>query len=226
VKDVDRFEQWKTDFDGLIAKNAVPQLSTIRLGADHTQGLGVGKPTPYACVADNDEAVGKLIEHISNSSIWAQSAIFILEDDAQNGPDHVDAHRSIAFVVSPYTKRKYLDNTMYSTSGMLRTMELILGLPPMTQYDAAAMPMFRSFTNIPDNTPFKSLPSNVDLNETNKIVSKWSKISDGFNFAEVDKNDDRLFNEVLWKGLKGDDSEMPAPRRSAFLKLEKKKMDD
>jgi hypothetical protein len=96
----------------------------------------------------------------------------------------------------------------------------------MTQYDAAAMPMFRSFTNIPDNTPFKSLPSNVDLNETNKIVSKWSKISDGFNFAEVDKNDDRLFNEVLWKGLKGDDSEMPAPRRSAFLKLENKKMDN
>ncbi len=226
VKDVDRFEQWKTDFDGLIAKNAVPQLSTIRLGADHTQGLGVGKPTPYACVADNDEAVGKLIEHISNSSIWAQSAIFILEDDAQNGPDHVDAHRSIAFVISPYTKRKHHDNTMYSTSGMLRTMELILGLPPMTQYDAAAMPMFRSFTNTPDITPFKSLPSNIDLNETNKIVSKWSKISDGFNFAEVDKNDDRLFNEVLWKGLKGDDSEMPAPRRSAFLKLEQKKMAD
>jgi hypothetical protein len=88
------------------------------------------------------------------------------------------------------------------------------------------MPMFRSFTNIPDTTPFKALPSSIDLNETNKIVSKWSKISDGFNFAEVDKNDDRLFNEVLWKGLKGDDSEMPAPRRSAFLKLEQKKMDD
>ena len=223
VKDIERFEQWKADFDGLLAKNAVPQLSTIRLGADHTQGLAVGKPTPYACVADNDLAVGKLVEHISNSPIWAESAIFILEDDAQNGPDHVDAHRSIAMVISPYVKRNYHDNTMYSTSGMLRTIELILGLPPMSQYDAAAMPMFRSFTSKADLTPFKSVPAQVDLFETNKIASKWSKISEGFDFAEVDKNDDRLFNEVLWKGLKGDDSEMPAPRRSAFLKLEEKK---
>ena len=222
VKDVERFEQWKADFDVLLSKNAVPSLNTIRLGSDHTQGLGLGKPTPYACVADNDLAVGKLIEHISNSSIWAQSAIFILEDDAQNGPDHVDAHRSIALVVSPYTKRNYLDNTMYSTSGMLRTIELILGLPPMSQYDAAAMPMFRSFTSKPDFTKFKAVPNRVSLDETNKIASKWSKISEGFDFAEVDKNDDRLFNEVLWKGLKGDDFEVPAPRRSAFLRLEQK----
>jgi YVTN family beta-propeller protein len=222
VKDVERFEQWKADFDILLSKNAVPQLNTIRLGADHTQGLAVGRPTPYACVADNDLAVGKLIEHISNSSIWAQSAIFILEDDAQNGPDHVDAHRSIAMVVSPYTKRNYLDNTMYSTSGMLRTIELILGLPPMSQYDAAAMPMFRSFTSKPDFSKFNAVPNRVSLDDINKIASKWSKISEGFDFAEVDKNDDRLFNEVLWKGLKGDDFEMPAPRRSAFLKLEQK----
>jgi hypothetical protein len=226
VKDVERFEQWKADFDILLSKNAVPSLNTIRLGSDHTQGLGLGKPTPYACVADNDLAVGKLIEHISNSSIWAQSAIFILEDDAQNGPDHVDAHRSIALVVSPYTKRNYLDNTMYSTSGMLRTIELILGLPPMSQYDAAAMPMFRSFTSKPDFTKFKAVPNRVSLDETNKIASKWSKISEGFDFAEVDKNDDRLFNEVLWKGLKGDDFEVPAPRRSAFLRLEQKVKSD
>lgn len=226
VKDIERFEQWKADFDGLIAKNAVPQLSTIRLGADHTQGLAIGKPTPYACVADNDLAVGKLVEHISNSPIWSQSAIFILEDDAQNGPDHVDAHRSIAMLVSPYVKRNYHDNTMYSTSGMLRTMELILGLPPMSQYDAAAMPMFRSFTNRTDLSPFKSVPAQIDLDETNKIASKWSKISESFDFAEVDKNDDKLFNEVLWKGLKGDDFEMPAPRRSAFLRLEQKKDTD
>ena len=222
VKDVERFEQWKADFDLLLSKNSVPSLNTIRLGSDHTQGLGLGKPTPYACVADNDLAVGKLIEHISNSSIWAQSAIFILEDDAQNGPDHVDAHRSIALVVSPYTKRNYLDNTMYSTSGMLRTIELILGLPPMSQYDAAAMPMFRSFTSKPDFTKFKAVPNRVSLDEINKIASKWSKISEGFDFAEVDKNDDRLFNEVLWKGLKGDDFDLPAPRRSAFLRLEQK----
>lgn len=220
VRDTTRFAQWKHDFDSLLAINALPSLSTIRLGADHTQGLAVGRPTPYACVADNDLAVGMLVEHISKSAIWAQSAIFVLEDDAQNGPDHVDAHRSIAFVVSPYTKRNYVDHTMYSTSGMLRTMELILGLPPMSQYDAAAMPMFRSFTSTPSLAPFKSMPLSVSLDDVNTLASRWAKISEGFNFAEVDLNDDRLFNEVLWKGLKGDQAELPAPRRSAFVRME------
>jgi YVTN family beta-propeller protein len=219
IKDTTRVGQWKRDFDSLVVANAVPQLNTIRLGSDHTQGLAIGRPTPYACVADNDLAVGMLIEHISQSPIWKESAIFILEDDAQNGPDHVDAHRSIAFVVSPYTKRKYLDHTMYSTSGMLRTIELILGLPPMSQYDAGATPMFRSFTNKPDFTTFKAVPVEVNLDETNKVASRWSKISEGFDFAEVDKNDDRLFNEVLWKGLKGDDFVVPAPRRGAFVRV-------
>lgn len=222
VRDTTRFAQWRHDFDSLLAIKALPSLNTIRLGADHTQGLGVGRPTPYACVADNDLAVGMLVEHISKSSIWAQSAIFILEDDAQNGPDHVDAHRSIAFVVSPYTKRNYLDHTMYSTSGMLRTIELILGLPPMSQYDAAATPMYRSFMAKADLRPYQAVPVAVDLNATNQLATRWSKISEGFNFAEVDLNDDRLFNEVLWKGLKGDAAEMPAPRRSAFVKLEEK----
>jgi YVTN family beta-propeller protein len=221
VRDTTRFKQWKHDFDSLILVNAVPSLNTIRLGADHTQGLALGRPTPYACVADNDLAVGMLIEHISKSPIWNQSAIFILEDDAQNGPDHVDAHRSPAFVVSPYTKRNYVDHTMYSTSGMLRTIELILGLSPMTQYDAAATPMFRSFSATQNLTPFRAVPVSVDLSDTNKMATRWSKISEGFNFAEVDLNDDHLFNEVLWKGLKGENAEMPAPRRSAFVKVEK-----
>jgi YVTN family beta-propeller protein len=217
VKDTTRVGQWKRDFDSLVALKAVPAFNSIRLGADHTQGLALGRPTPYACVADNDLAVGMLVEHLSNSPIWNETAIFILEDDAQNGPDHVDAHRSTALVISPYTKRNYVDNTMYSTSGMLRTIELILGLPPMTQYDAAATPMYRSFTAKPDFTPFQSVPIDIDLDAVNKVASRWSKLSETFDFTEVDKNDDRLFNEVLWKGLKGDDFEMPAPRRSAFV---------
>jgi YVTN family beta-propeller protein len=219
IKDTTRVGQWRRDFDSLIAINAVPALNTIRLGADHTQGLSVGKPTPYACVADNDLAVGMLVEHISNSPIWEKSAIFVLEDDAQNGPDHVDAHRSTALVISPYTKRKNVDHTMYSTSGMLRTIELILGLPPMSQYDAGATPMYRSFTSNPDFSRYQSVPVDVDLDEVNKLASRWSKISDTFDFAEVDKNDDTLFNIVLWKGLKGDDFEVPAPRRSAFVRI-------
>lgn len=219
VRDTTRFQQWKRDFDSLLAINAVPSFNSIRLGMDHTQGMAVGKPTPYSCVADNDLAVGLLIEHLSNSSIWKESAVFILEDDAQNGPDHVDAHRSIAFVVSPYTKRKFVDHAMYSTSGMLRTMELILGLPPMTQYDAAATPMWRSFTGTPDFTKYTAVPCNIDLNEKNVANTVSARRSALLDFTEVDKIDDRLFNEILWKGLKGESAEVPAPTRSAFVKV-------
>jgi len=221
VKDTTRVNQWKRDFDSLLVAKAVPAFNSIRLGADHTQGMAVGKPTPFACVADNDLAVGMFIEHLSKSSIWNQSAVFILEDDAQNGPDHVDAHRSNALVVSPYTKRKFVDHTMYSTSGMLRTMELILGLPPMTQYDAAAMPMFRSFTAKPDFTPYKLVPSSINLEEINTAYTPSAKRSEGLEFAEVDSNDDNLFNEILWKGIKGELAQLPAPRRSAFVRVVK-----
>lgn len=216
TRDTTRFYQWKKDFDSLVAINAVPQLSTIKLPADHTEGMKLGRPTPFAHVADNDLAVGLLIEHISHSPIWKESAIFILEDDAQNGPDHVDAHRSPAYVISPYVKRKSIDHTMYSTSGMLRTIELILGLPPMTQYDAAAMPMWRSFTSTPDFTPFKTLPANIDLNEKNKKNDELAKISATFNFDDIDAVPDLQFNDVLWRGIKGKPA--PSPVRAAFLK--------
>lgn len=218
VRDTTRVRQWKRDFDSLISIKAVPRFNSIRLGADHTQGLTVGRPTPFACVADNDLAVGLFVEHLSKSPIWKESAVFVLEDDAQNGPDHVDAHRSNALVISPYTKRKIVDHTMYSTSGMLRTMELILGLPPMSQYDAAATPMWRSFTSRPDFTPFQSLPCNVDLNDVNKVFNTAAKLSAQLDFSEVDKIDDNLFNQILWKGIRGETAQVPAPRRSAFVK--------
>jgi YVTN family beta-propeller protein len=217
VKDTARFTQWKNDFDSLVAKNSVPAFNSIRLGADHTQGTAVGKPTPFACVADNDLAVGMFLEHLSNSPIWEKSAVFIIEDDAQNGPDHVDAHRSTAYLAGPFVKRNYVDHTMYTTSGMLRTMELILGLKPMSQYDAAATPMFKSFTNKPNFSKFKSLPSNVDLDELNTARTPSAIKSENLVFTEVDSNDDNLFNEILWKGIKGEDAILPAPRRVGFV---------
>ena len=225
IKDTTRVTQWKRDFDSLVVAKAVPAFNSIRLGADHTQGMAVGKPTPFACVADNDLAVGMFIEHLSKSPIWNQSAVFILEDDAQNGPDHVDAHRSTALVISPYTKRKSIDHTMYSTSGMLRTIELILGLPPMTQYDAAATPMYRCFTSKPDFTPYQSVAVSVDLSEVNTAYTPSAKRSESLDFTEVDSNDDNLFNEILWKGIKGELSQLPAPRRSAFVKVVKSDLD-
>ncbi len=217
VRDTTRMGQWKRDFDSLLVAGAVPAFNSIRLGADHTQGMAVGRPTPYACVADNDLAVGMLVEHLSKSSIWPETAIFVVEDDAQNGPDHVDAHRSNVLVVSPYVKRKSIDHSMYSTSGMLRTMELILGLPPMTQYDAAATPMFRSFTATPNVAPYTSLPANIDLGALNVALTPSAKRSEKLDFTDVDRIDDRVFNEILWKGLKGESFQVPAPRRSAFV---------
>lgn len=222
ILDIDRITAFKSDFDSLLAINSVAKFNTIRIGNDHTSGQRIGKLTPTAQVADNDLALGQLVEHISNSSIWKESAIFVLEDDAQNGPDHVDAHRSPAFVISPYTKRNSVNSTMYSTSGMLRTMELILGLPPMSQYDAAAVPLSECFTSTPDLRPYKVKPANVDLMQRNIAWNKSAERSQEWNFAREDAAPDLDLNEVVWKSVKGEDSVMPAPRRSAFLKLEQK----
>ena len=219
VKDTTRVRQWAQEFDSLVAAGALPHLNTLRLINDHTEGLRKGSPTPFAMVADNDLAVGMFVEHLSRSAVWKESAVFVLEDDAQNGADHVDAHRSIAFVISPYVKRKYVDHTLYSTNSMLRTMELILGLPPMSQHDAAATPMWRCFTQNADLTPYTAKPSNVYLDDRNASVDNdLQRRSDAFDFSAEDRVPDLEFNQVLWKIVKGEDSEMPAPRRGAFLR--------
>src|SRR5207302_4908773 len=137
------------EFEDLVARGDLPALSISRRGGDHTSGTAIGARTPRAMVADNDLALGRIVDGISHSSAWKESAIFVLEDDAQNGPDHVDAHRSPALVIGPFSKRRTVDSTLYTTSAMLRTMELILGLPPLTQYDAAATPMYNAFQATP-----------------------------------------------------------------------------
>ena len=219
VKDTVRYNQWKREFDSLVSVNAVPQLNTLRFGNDHTEGLRRGGLTPFAQVADNDLAVGLFIEHLSQSSIWKESVVFIVEDDAQNGPDHVDAHRTTAYVAGAFVKRGFVDKTMYSTSSMLRTMELILGLPPMSQYDAAATPMFKSFANSPNLSPFKSLPANINLNDKNTQSNATAVLSGQIDLSKEDRVPDMLFSEIIWKAVKGEQSVMPAPRRSAFVKV-------
>jgi YVTN family beta-propeller protein len=226
VRDTTRVNQWKRDFDSLVAINALPQLNTLRLINDHTEGMATGRPTPFAHVADNDLSVGMFIEFLSKSSVWKESVVFILEDDAQNGPDHVDAHRSPAYIAGPFVKRNFVDHTPYTTSGILRTIELILGLPPMSQYDAAAEPLWRCFTSKPDLSPFTSLPANIDITKKNTAVNKLSKKSDAFDFSKEDKVPDLEFTEVIWKGIKGINSVVPSPTRSAFLKVNKKKKED
>ncbi|WP_439505254.1 bifunctional YncE family protein/alkaline phosphatase family protein [Sediminibacterium sp.] len=218
VMDTTRFYQWKRDFDSLIAINKVPQFNSIRFSNDHTEGLRLGRPTPYAHVADNDFAVGLFVEYLSKSPIWKETAIFIVEDDAQNGADHVDAHRSIAFVAGGFVKRGYVDHTMYSTSSALRTMELILGIPPMSQYDAAATPMWRCFTSKPDLSHFTALMPSINLKEKNTAKNEWQRRSEQFNLAKEDAVPDLEFNKVLWHGLKGDHIPFPGPKRAAFYK--------
>jgi YVTN family beta-propeller protein len=226
TRDTVRFYQWKRDFDSLLAINQLPRFNSVRFGNDHTEGLRKGRPTPYSHVADNDLAVGLFIEYLSQSPIWKECAVFIIEDDAQNGADHVDAHRSTAYLAGGFVKRRFVDHTMYSTTSMLRTMELILGIPPMSQYDAAATPMWRCFTATPNLTPFKALPSNVDLNEKNVAVNKWQQRSEAFNLAKEDAVPDLEFNIVLWHSLKGDHVPFPGPRRAAFVKLNKEEEED
>src|SRR5205085_796223 len=144
-------------------------------------------------------AFGMIVEALSRSKFWPQTAMFVVEDDAQNGPDHVDAHRTIAYVISPYARRRSVDSTMYSTSSMLRTMELILGLKPMSQFDAAAMPMIYSFKNTPDLTGYQHVVPEIDLAATNKATAWGAQQSEKFDLTKEDQADDLLFNEVIWR---------------------------
>ena len=225
VMDTTRIRIWKEEFETMVKENKVPRFNSLRLGNDHTEGLRLGRPTPYAHVADNDLAVGILIETLAKSPIWNECAVFILEDDAQNGADHVDAHRSTAYVAGGFVKRNFVDSTPYSTSSMLRTMELILGLNPLTQYDAAAMPMWRSFDSVAKPSNFKITLPNLDLNTRNVVRNEWQRRSEMFSFEKEDTNNDVAFNLVLWHGLKGN-IPFPGPRRAAFIFPIKSKEED
>jgi len=221
VMDTSRFYQWKRDFDSLLAINQVPQFNTVRFPGDHTEGLQLGRPSPFAHVADNDLSVGLFVEHLSHSKIWNECAIFIVEDDAQSGSDHVDAHRTTAYLAGGFVKRNFVDHSMYSTSGMLRTMELILGLPPMSQYDAAAEPMWRAFSDTVNPTPFTTVPEPIDLNEKNTAMNEWQRKSERFDFRKEDLVPDAQLNEVLWAAAKGTGKTCPPPKHAAFIKPEK-----
>jgi hypothetical protein len=167
-------------------------------------------------VASNDLALGRIVEAVSHGKSWPETAIFVVEDDAQNGPDHVDAHRTVGLVICPYTKRRHLDNTQYSTVSMIRTIELILGLSPLSQYDAAARPMFASFTDRADLTPFTHEPARIDLNAVNTPTAYGAERSLKMDFDEYDRIDDFELNEILWRAVKGKDARVPPAVRRAI----------
>jgi hypothetical protein len=215
--DIKRANRFIEELKGFEQSGKMPSLSILRLPNDHTYGARAGKLTPTACVAQNDQGLGMIVEALSNSKFWKETAIFVVEDDAQNGSDHVDAHRTVALIISPYTKRGAVDSTIYATSSMLRTMELVLGLQPMSQYDAAAMPMYNSFQTKPDFTPFKRMPAQVDIEAVNQKNAFGAALSEKMDFSREDAADDFLLNEIIWRSVRGPDAPMPPPVRAAFV---------
>ena len=215
--DIDRAKRFITELKQFEESGEFPQFIVLRLPNDHTAGTRPDFPTPTAMVGDNDLALGIIVEALTHSKFWSQLAIFVVEDDAQNGSDHVDAHRTVALVISPYCKRELVDSHFYSTASMLRTMELILGLQPMSQFDAAARPMYESFTMKPDFTPYKHQPAQVDIHQMNQSQAWGAKRSMAMNLEVEDAADDIQFNEIIWKSVRGSDSIMPAPVRAAFV---------
>lgn len=198
-------------------KGTFPNLSIICLPNDHTSGTRAGSPTPAAQVADNDLAFGQIVEAISHSEFWKKTCIFAIEDDPQAGWDHVSGFRTTAYVISPYTRRNAVVSTQYNQTSILRTIELILGLPPMNQIDATATPMTDCFTDTPDFTPYKSVPSNIPLDQMNpnpKEISdatlrKDAIVSATLPLHEVDRCPEDVFNRILWHAMKGPQEPYP-----------------
>ncbi len=215
-RDTDNVEVFLREFREFEKNGNLPRFIVMSLGEDHTSGTRPGSYTPQACVASNDLALGRLVEAVSHSKYWPRTAIFVIEDDAQNGPDHVDAHRTVGLVISPYARRKILDSTQYSTVSMMRTIELILGLPPLSQYDAAAKGMFGCFGNEPTLTPYEAAPAEIDLNAKNDGLAYGAERSLKMDFSEYDKIDDFELNEILWRAIKGKDAPLPPAVRRAL----------
>ena len=222
-----RFTEWNREFQAQAAAGTVPTFSMVRFMNDHTAGLSSGVASPQAHVADNDYAVGQLVDAVSKSSIWNSTAIFVIEDDAQDGPDHVDAHRSTCYVISPYIKQASVDHTFYNTDSVLKTMELLLGLPAMSQYDAVATPIL-DFDTAPNNSaPYTAtLPPQAIITDTNPVLSSLkpgtmayhlAKLSSTLDFKHPDSAPAALLTEMEWKSVKGMNAKVPASRHSFLV---------
>ncbi len=207
--DVDRAKEFIREWRDYDAKGQLAAISIVRLGNDHTSGTRAGALTPLAYNADNDQAVGMIADAISHSKAWGSTAMFVIEDDAQNGPDHVDSHRAPVFVISPYTQRGAVDSNMYNQTSVLRTMELAVGFRPMTHFDAAARPMFASFSRQPNLKPYSLLGPATSLTERNAGKSVGATESAKMDFTQEDRADDDELNSILWRAIK---HTPPAPR--------------
>jgi len=205
------FDEYEKQYESRDQSKRLPNFIVMALPEDHTHGTRPGRPTPRACVASNDYALGMIVDRVSHSRYWPETAIFAIEDDAQDGPDHVDARRTVGLVVSPYCHRGIVDSTLYTTSSMLRTIELLLGLQPMSQYDAAATPMYAALSDTPDLTPYTLLESLIDIHEVNTATAWGAEKSLQMDLSTYDRCPMFALNEIIWKSVKGGESDMPLP---------------
>ena len=212
--DIDRIRVFLDDLAEWEKKGDMPRLILMTIGNDHTEGTTPGIRSPISCVADNDQSLGVMVEGLTKSKFWPSTAMFVLEDDAQDGADHVDSHRSIAYVISPYARRHAVDSSLYNTTSVLRTIELILGLKPMTVFDAAARPMWSSLRNEPDLTGYTNESPRVSLTQKNPPKSLTAARSRKLDFSRSDLADDDELNDILWLAIKG--TPAPAPVHSSF----------
>ena len=216
VPDVYRAREFIKEFNEYEKTGNLPNFIIMLLPNDHTVGTREGFPTPRATVADNDLALGQIVEAVSNSQFWKETCIFVIQDDPQAGLDHVDGRRTVALCISPYTKRGEVISKHYNQNSYLRTIELILGLPPMTQFDMAATSMEYCFTEEADFTPYTALPNRIPLDEMNAQLGMlegkqlyYAQKSMEMPLDDIDQADEDLFNRIIWHSVKGYDTPYP-----------------
>jgi Phosphoesterase family len=203
-----------------VANGNLPGLEIVYFPNDHNAGTSPGRATPQSYMADNDLALGRMVDAVSHSAYWLSTAIIVVEDDAQDGPDHVDAHRAPALVISPFTQTGRVDSTHYDTASALGTLEELLGLSPMSTFDARANRMWPSFTRYPNTGPYDAImPDVIPFGDPgaprNGPGSPLADESAAMDFSKPDAAPEELLSEAVWKSVRGADSEMPTPRHTS-----------
>jgi hypothetical protein len=216
ILDQRRADVWLRDLEEFVRKGEMPALEIVHLPADHTAGGRAGRRTPRAYMADNDLALGRMVEALSKTAFWKETVFFVLEDDAQDGPDHVDSHRSVLLVVSPYN-RGAAPHRFVNTTDVLATVEEILGLPALSQFDHFGRPLREVFADAPDLRPYQALTPSQPLDEMNPAEGRAARDSERLDLSREDIADMDLFNRVLWRAIKGDDTPYPSARKLSSL---------
>jgi Phosphoesterase family len=220
-----REPEWEREFNQFVRNGNLPELEIVYFPNDHNAGTSPGAATPQSYMADNDLALGRLVDAVSHSKYWLSTAIIVVEDDAQDGPDHVDAHRAPALVISPYTQIGQVDSTHYDTASALATIEDLLGMPPMSTYDARAARMWPSFRRTPNTRPYDAItpevvPFGAPGAPTNGIDAPLAAISAAMDFSRPDATSEEALNIAVWKSVRDADSTMPAPRHTLLAPVE------